>query len=52
MNRLPMASKWEPYDDEPWLKHTRGSRARLIAAHAIAFVVVLFFLLLVSLPGN
>lgn len=40
-----------PWEDDPWLRHTRGSRLRLIAAYGIACVVIVFFLLLLSFAG-
>lgn len=36
---------------DPWLRHTRGSRIRLVLAYAIGLLVVVGFLLLGSLAG-
>lgn len=38
-------------DEDPWLRHTRGSRLRLIAAYAIGVVVIAAFLILISFAG-
>lgn len=47
---LPLMAR-APWEDDPWLRHTRGSRVRLVAAYLIAFLVLIGFLLLGSLAG-
>jgi len=40
-----------PWEDDPWLRHTRGSRLRLVLAYAIGVLVIFGFILLGSLAG-
>ena len=40
-----------PWLTDPWLRHTRGSRLRLVAAYVIATAVVIGFVVLLSFAG-